>query len=143
MEIGSAYPKISVVVPIYNIEKYIDRCVKSILRQTYSNTEIILVNDGSTDESPAICDRYRQSAANVQVLHQENQGLSAARNAGTAAATGEYIAFVDGDDYIGENFLSVRASPGGRRQFIPPRKLCRLCSIKRSSMSAPAESYIP
>lgn len=107
MEIGSAYPKISVVVPIYNIEKYIDRCVKSILRQTYSNTEIILVNDGSTDESPAICDRYRQSAANVQVLHQENQGLSAARNAGTAAATGEYIAFVDGDDYIGENFLSV------------------------------------
>lgn len=107
METGSACPKISVVVPIYNIEKYVDRCVTSILRQTYSNTEIILVDDGSTDGSSALCDQYQRSAANVQVIHQENQGLSAARNAGTAAASGEYIVFIDGDDYICERFLST------------------------------------
>lgn len=90
--------KISVIVPVYNVERHIRRCVKSILNQTYSNLEIILVDDGSTDESGTICNHFFDSR--VIVLHQKNAGVSAARNAGIDCATGEYIGFVDADDYI-------------------------------------------
>ncbi len=97
--------KISVIVPIYNIEKYIYRCINSILNQTYENLEIILVNDGSTDMCPKICDEYQKRDSRICVIHKENGGLSSARNAGLDVAHGEYIAFIDGDDYIDPHML--------------------------------------
>lgn len=92
--------KISVIVAVYNIEQYLEKCVDSIRRQTYRNLEIILVDDGSTDTSGAMCDRFAAEDARIVVVHKKNGGLSDARNAGTKIATGEYIAYVDGDDWI-------------------------------------------
>ncbi len=91
---------ISVIVPIYNIERYIDRCVESILNSTYSNIEIILVNDGSEDDGSAVCDNWGQKDTRIKVVHKRNGGLSSARNAGLAVAEGEYVSFIDGDDEI-------------------------------------------
>ena len=93
-------PLISVVVPVYNMERYLERCVDSILAQDYANLELILVDDGSTDESLSICNRYRQTDPRVKVLHQENGGQGSARNAGIDIAQGEYLGFVDSDDTI-------------------------------------------
>lgn len=92
--------KISVIVPIYNQELLLKRCVDSIINQTYRNLEIILVDDGSTDASPQICDSYAAVDERIKVIHQENGGLSAARNAGLDIAKGDYVAFVDSDDFI-------------------------------------------
>lgn len=91
---------ISVIVPIYKVENYLAACVDSILNSTYKDLEVILIDDGSPDGCPAICDRYAARDSRVQVIHQPNQGVSAARNAGLMAAKGEYIAFVDADDMI-------------------------------------------
>lgn len=96
-------PLISVIIPVYNVEKYLHRCLDSVIAQTYQNLEIICVDDGSIDESGRICDQYAVRDARIKVIHQENQGLSAARNRGLDAAEGEYIAFVDSDDYILED----------------------------------------
>lgn len=96
-------PLISVIIPVYNVEKYLHRCLDSVIAQTYQNIEIICVDDGSIDESGRICDQYAVRDAHIKVIHQENQGLSAARNRGLDAAEGEYIAFVDSDDYILED----------------------------------------
>ena len=90
---------VSIIVPIYNVEKYLSECIDSILRQSYDNLEIILVNDGATDSCGLICDRYACKDKRIVVLHKENGGLSDARNAGLSHAHGEYIAFVDSDDY--------------------------------------------
>ena len=98
-------PLISVVIPVYNVEKYLEECVNSVLAQTYKNIEIILVDDGSTDSSGEICDSYALQNSNVQVIHQLNAGLSDARTAGFKKATGKYVYFLDSDDYIGENAL--------------------------------------
>ena len=92
--------KISVIVPVYKSEKYIERCIESILNQTYQNIELILVDDGSPDQSAEICDRYAKKDSRVFVLHKENGGVSTARNAGLDMAKGDYIAFVDSDDYL-------------------------------------------
>ncbi len=91
---------VSVIVAVYNIEEYLPRCVDSILAQTYRNLEIILVDDGSKDQSGSICDSYAEKDRRIKVIHKKNGGLSDARNAGMDAATGEYIGFVDGDDWI-------------------------------------------
>lgn len=91
---------ISVIVPIYNVEKYLDKCVDSILNQTYTNLEIILVDDGSPDRCPEICDKYAKKDKRVKVIHQDNGGVSKARNRGLAIANGEWIMFVDGDDML-------------------------------------------
>lgn len=91
---------ISIVVPIYNVEKYIPECVDSIIAQTYENIEIILVNDGSTDNSGSVCEEYAKKDARIKVIHKKNGGLSDARNAGIKIAKGEYIGFVDSDDWI-------------------------------------------
>lgn len=91
---------ISVIVPVYNVEKYLARCVDSLLSQTYENLEIILVDDGATDTSGVICDDYAATDSRVRVLHKPNGGLSSARNAGIEAASGEYLTFVDSDDWI-------------------------------------------
>ena len=101
------YPLISIIVPIYNVERYLRRCVDSILNQTYPNLEIILVNDGSPDNSHVICEDYAEKHSNVKVVKKENGGLSSARNYGLAYATGEYIGFVDSDDWISADMYSV------------------------------------
>lgn len=92
--------KISIIVPIYNVEKYIRKCIESIINQTYRNIEIILVDDGSPDNCGKICDEYAKKDSRVKVIHKKNGGLSDARNKGTEVATGEYIMYVDSDDYI-------------------------------------------
>lgn len=94
---------ISVIIPVYNVEKYLNRCVNSVLEQSYDNIEIILVDDGSTDSSCGKCDDYKKYG--VKVIHQDNQGLSAARNAGMKIAAGEYIMFLDSDDWIERDLL--------------------------------------
>ena len=92
-------PLISVIVPVYKVEKYLPKCVDSILTQTWRNLEIILIDDGSPDGCPAICDEYAKKDNRVRVIHQQNAGVSNARNAGLDSAQGEYVAFVDGDDW--------------------------------------------
>ena len=93
-------PLISVIVPVYNVELYLKRCLDSIINQTYTNLEIILINDGSPDNCGTICDEYKQKDDRIIVIHQENQGPGIARNSGINLATGEYISFVDSDDYL-------------------------------------------
>lgn len=92
--------KISVIVPIYNVGIYLERCLISLCGQTYNNLEIILVNDGSTDECLEICKEFELKDNRIKVFHQSNQGVSSARNTGLKAVTGDYIAFVDADDYF-------------------------------------------
>ena len=92
--------KISVIVPIYKVEQYLDQCIESVVKQTYRNLEIILVDDGSPDNCPAMCDEWAKKDKRIKVIHKENGGLSDARNAGLDIATGEFIGFVDSDDYI-------------------------------------------
>ena len=100
MEEGSRPILISVIVPIYNIVEYLPRCVNSIRRQTYRNLEIILVDDGSTDNSGALAEKMALEDKRIRVLHKENGGSSSARNLGLSKASGDYIGFVDSDDYI-------------------------------------------
>ncbi|MBR6918161.1 MAG: glycosyltransferase family 2 protein [Clostridia bacterium] len=98
-------PKISVIVPVYKVEKYLDRCVSSILEQTFSDFELILVDDGSPDKCGEMCDAYAEKDDRITVIHKENGGLSDARNAGIDIANGEYLSFVDSDDYVAPDFL--------------------------------------
>ncbi|MCS2612160.1 glycosyltransferase [Bacteroides fragilis] len=100
MEKSGTLPLISIIVPVYNVEAYLHQCLQSILDQTYTNLEIIIVDDGSTDHSPAICDHFAALDARVKVIHKKNGGQSAARNIGLDTASGEYIGFVDSDDWI-------------------------------------------
>lgn len=108
--------KLSIIVPVYKVRRYLQRCIESILQQTYTDYELILVDDGSPDSCGAICDRYAQECDKVRVIHKKNGGLSSARNAGIAAARGEYITFVDGDDAVASgtyyyNMNILRANP--------------------------------
>lgn len=98
---------ISVIVPVYNVENYIKRCVDSILNQTYSNLEIILVDDESPDDCPRICEEFAKKDNRIKVIHQQNAGLSGARNAGIDIAKGEYLAFVDSDDFLALDFIAT------------------------------------
>lgn len=93
-------PQISIIVPIYNVEKYLDRCIQSLLNQTLKDIEIILVDDGSPDRCPAMCDEYTQRDNRIKVIHKQNSGLGYARNSGLEIASGEYVAFVDSDDFV-------------------------------------------
>lgn len=95
----------SIIVPVYNVEKYLDKCLASILRQTFKNFECIIIDDGSPDNSNAIIDKYVKLDQCFKVIHQKNMGLSAARNAGLDIAKGEYVVFVDSDDYIADDYL--------------------------------------
>lgn len=97
-------PKISVIIPVYNVEKYLNRCLDSVIKQSYQNLEIILVDDGSTDNSSKICDEYAQKDKRIVVLHKENGGLSDARNKGIDICTGNYISFIDSDDWLENGF---------------------------------------
>lgn len=100
-------PLVSVIVPVYNAEKYLKRCLDSIKKQTYSNLEILLVNDGSMDRSPYICDKYAANDERIHVIHQKNMGVSAARNAALEIFQGDYVTFVDSDDWVQENMVDA------------------------------------
>lgn len=91
---------ISVIVPIYNVQRYLEKCIKTIVNQTYKNLEIILIDDGSTDKSSDICDNWKQKDSRIKVIHKANEGLAKARNTGIEISTGKYLFFVDSDDYI-------------------------------------------
>lgn len=121
-------PKISIIVPVYNVEEYLDDCLKSILGQSYREFEVILVNDGSTDDSPKICERYSQEHPDViKVINKKNEGLNYARRDGFAASKGSFITFVDSDDLVHKNYLELLLKPllssnvdvsvGGFQQF--------------------------
>ena len=98
---------VSVVVPVYNVEKYLDRCVQSILKQTYSNIEIILVDDGSTDNSGSMCEDWKARDGRIVAVHKENGGLSDARNYGLRHASGDYVCFIDSDDFVDSRFVEI------------------------------------
>ncbi len=99
--------KVSIIVPVYNVKKYLNSCIESLINQTYTNIEIILVNDGSQDDSVKICDEAAKKDARIKVVHKPNGGLSSARNSGLAIACGDYVMFVDGDDYLELNALEI------------------------------------
>lgn len=101
--------KISVVVPIYKVEAYLEECIESIIHQSYNNLEIILVDDGSPDRCPEICDEYALKDSRIVVIHKENGGLVSARKAGAKRATGNYVCCIDGDDYIAEDYIKKMA----------------------------------
>ena len=103
-------PLVSVIVPIYRIEQYVGICIENIINQTYKNLEIILVDDGSPDRCPEICDLYARKESRIKVIHKKNGGLVSARKAGILAATGEYVGYVDGDDWIGQGFYESLVS---------------------------------
>ena len=98
---------ISVIIPVYNVEKYLEECVLSVINQTYSNLEIILVDDGSTDGSGLLCDQYKDRDSRIKVIHKKNGGLSDARNVALEICNGQYISFVDSDDYVSEAFIEI------------------------------------
>lgn len=98
---------LSIIIPVYNVEKYLEQCIESIIHQTYRNIEIIFVNDGSTDSSELILDKYKNRDKRIKVIKQENKGLSAARNTGIKYATGDYISFIDSDDYVVKEYAEV------------------------------------
>lgn len=131
-----ANPLISVIVPIYNVESYLKKCVDSILNQTYTNLEIIMVDDGSPDGCPAICDEYAVKDGRIRVIHKENGGVSSARNAGMAAAAGDYIGFTDSDDWIEPdmferlvgNALKYKTDISVCGTFVGPEQQAEICS---------------
>ena len=100
-------PVVSIIVPVYNTEKFLHRCIDSILTQTYTDFELLLIDDGSKDSSGTICDEYAAKDVRVRVFHKENGGVSSARNMGLDNARGEWITFVDSDDWIDDNYLEA------------------------------------
>lgn len=115
-------PKVSVIVPIFNVDKYLDECVNSIINQSYSKLEIILVDDGSSDTSGQKCDTYKAVDNRIKVIHKKNGGLSDARNAGIEIATGEYISFIDSDDYVSEIFIESLVNKANNTD-------CKVCAL--------------
>ena len=99
--------KLSIVIPVYDVESTLDRCLKSVVEQSFADYEVILVDDGSTDRSPQLCDEWARKDPRIKVVHQQNGGLSAARNTGIELSQGDYITFIDSDDYIGEGTLEA------------------------------------
>lgn len=125
-------PVISVIVPVYNVEQFLPRCLDSIVEQTYRNLEIILVDDGSKDSSGAICDEYAAKDQRIRVFHDENRGVSAARNKGIDAAHGEYIAFVDSDDWIHPDFIRILTDMGQKHNAD-----CVICGTETTDHQEP------
>lgn len=117
-------PLISLVLPVYNVEKYLDRCMESVVKQTYKNLEIILVDDGATDHSSDLCDKWKLKDNRVIVIHKENGGLSDARNVGTRHATGKYISYIDSDDTVEPDYVEYLYYL--IQKFKTPMSLCTL-----------------
>lgn len=101
---------ISVIIPVYKVEKYLEQCISSVIRQTYRNLEIILVDDGSPDNCPKICDEYAKKDNRIKVIHKKNGGLSDARNVGTESANGTYLTYIDSDDFVSEDYIEYMYS---------------------------------
>ena len=120
-------PLVSVVVPVYNVERFLDECVESVLKQTMQDFDIILVDDGSTDSSGKSCDELAEKDNRIKVIHRENGGLSAARNTGFSAATGTYVYYLDSDDWIKSDTLEKQRLPKKKR--LTSYSLTRLCSL--------------
>ena len=110
--------KVSIIVTVYNIERYLDKCIESIYMQTYRNLEIILIDDGSTDTSSAICDKWSGLDKRIKVFHMQNRGVSAARNAGIQNATGSYVIFIDGDDWLESRTVEEMVVHCGERKLV-------------------------
>ena len=127
---------ISVIVPVYNTEKYIEKCVMSILNQTYKNLEIILIDDGSTDNSPQICDSLAEKDNRITVIHQPNGGVSSARNIGLDNTHGDYITFVDSDDYIEPNMIEFLSENIGDTNIA----MCGYTSVDENGTLSPQEN---
>ena len=123
---------VSIIMPVYQVELYVERAIESVLAQTLQEKELILVDDGSTDASGQICDRYALAYPDIiQVIHQDNQGLGLARNRGVAAARGEYIAFIDSDDTVDETMYRTLYEKAGRR--------LRHCHVRRGNSLYPGK----
>ena len=125
---------VSVIVPVYNVEKYLERCINSIIQQSYNNLEIILIDDGSTDASGKICDEYKEKDDRIIVIHKENGGLSDARNAGIKIFTGEYVTFIDSDDYVSKNMVSNMLD-------ILEKSSCRIVQVENQYQKLMADIY--
>ena len=110
--------KISIIIPVYNVEKYLDECINSIVFQEYRNLEIVLVDDGSPDKSPQICDEWAQKDSRIKVIHKENGGVSSARNIGLQHASGDYITMLDSDDWITAEFSEVVEFVKGKSMIV-------------------------
>lgn len=147
------YPLISIIVPVYNIEEYLPRCVKTLRDQTYPRIEILLVDDGSTDGTGALCDRLAEEDLRVRVFHKENGGSSSARNLGIAAAKGEYLGFVDSDDYVEPDMYEklyaaikqygVSVAQTGRDELSPDgSRLPDICIPPREPECIEAEDFL-
>ena len=126
---------ISVIVPVYNVEDYLCQCLDSILRQSYKNLQIILVDDGSTDQSGKICDEYGKKDKRIEIIHKANGGLSDARNVGLASATGKFIAFVDSDDYIADTLYETLL--GKIRLSNAPIAMCGFWAVDEGGKKIP------
>lgn len=111
-------PLLSIITPVYNVEAYLDRCVHSVLSQSYRNVEMILIDDGSTDESAALCDKWAKEDSRVKVIHKDNGGVSSARNAGLEVATGDFLTFVDPDDFISPETYAVNLAYLSNHQIV-------------------------
>lgn len=107
MKKATKRPLVSIVVPVFNAEKYLDECISSIVRQSYDNIEVILIDDGSSDNSPIICDTWKKKDKRIVVIHRKNSGVSATRNLGLSISNGDYIAFIDADDWVDKNYIET------------------------------------
>lgn len=134
MEYLAMQPLVSVIVPVYNMEKYLARCLDSIVGQTYKNLEILLINDGSTDRSGEICRQYAQTDPRICLFEQENQGLSAARNTGLDHMRGQYIVFVDSDDYVSPYLVEILLDK--MLEYNVPIAVCNYLEVGDSDDSA-------
>ena len=124
-------PTISVIIPVYNAASFVGRCIKSVLSQTYCDWQMILVDDGSKDNSLEICQKYAASDSRLQIIHQENAGAGAARNAGLAKAVGKYIVFIDSDDYVDKEYFSLLANHDEDVVFIDVEAIDENCKVVR------------
>ncbi len=131
--------KVSIIVPVYNVEKYLDKCVESLVNQTYKDIEIILVDDGSPDNCGKMCDEWAKKDERVIVYHKENGGLSDARNYGIDRCTGEYIAFADSDDYVAENYIEFMYNLLSENESCKV-SACDICSV-RNGVESPYSDF--
>lgn len=123
------FPLISVIVPIYNVEKYLEKCLDSIVNQDYKNLEILLIDDGSTDSSGRIADNYAVDDSRIKVIHKPNGGLSDARNYGLKIMTGDYVTFIDSDDYVTKDYVSFMYNLLKKTNFSAPLAICSLINV--------------
>ena len=141
-----AKPLVSIIIPAYNVSGYLPKCLDSVLDQTYSNFQAIIIDDGSTDESPNICDRYAEKDHRFVVRHQQNAGLSAARNAGLKLAKGDYIFFLDSDDYLAEDCVEYLISLAQRTKSsisICPHYECRANNLHNFNTTREKTANLP